>query len=543
MKKDPTDTLDESSISYQRLDSTDKQSIQDALRKGCSRRDVLKLIMASGVTATAAHQIFSDGQAALAAAPKKGGSIRMASNIHGPNDTLDPNLFTSSLDYNRGRATYNGLVQITEGLVPSPELAESFTPNSNATEWTFKLRKGVVFHDGSPMTAEDVVYSMNRHIADDSTSVMKSILASVKGWRKTGPNEVKAEMNTPNADLPSVLGLYQAKIIKEGSKGGGNGTGPFSVELFEPGVKSLHKRNENYWREGANLDAIEMSAITDPVARVNAVISGDIQMAAFIEPEAFRQIENSGSAKLLSVPAAQQIGICNLKSTAPGNNDDFVKGMQYIQDRERVVKRLLKGKGTIGNDTPVSPAHGKDWCSELPQREFDPDKAKFHFNKAGVSSAQIHVAPVAVAVEQVVLLAQANCAKIGFDLKIKKVPADGYWGTVWLKEPINVVNWNMRPTANAQMAVQFAPGAPWNDTHWNNDRMGELLSLSLSELDPEKRHAMYCEMQALIHNHSGIVVPAFSNTNDGLANNVMGVPLVPIGPLGGGEWPEFVWLA
>ncbi len=94
-----------------------------------------------------------------------------------------------------------------------------------------------------------------------------------------------------------------------------------------------------------------------------------------------------------------------------------------------------------------------------------------------------------------------------------------------------------------QLRVQFAPGAPWNDTHWNNDRMGELLSLSLSELDPDKRHALYCEMQTLIHENSGIVVPAFSNINDGLANNVMGVPLVPIGPIGGGEWPEFVWLA
>jgi peptide/nickel transport system substrate-binding protein len=530
-------------LDFETLDRADKRSIQDAIRRGWSRRDVMKMAMAFGATGTAAHQIFSDGQAANAATPKKGGSVRMASNIHGPNDTLDPNLFTSAIDYTRARATYNGLVQITEGLVPTPELAESFTPNSNATEWTFKLRKGVTFHDGSPMTAEDVVYSMNRHLGDDSTSVLKPILASVKGWRKTGPNEVKAEMHTANADLPSTLGLYQAKIIKDGSRGGGNGTGPFVLESFDPGAKSVHKRNENYWREGANLDAIEMTAITDPVARVNAVIAGDVQLAAFIEPNSFRQVENSSTAKLLSVPAAQQIGICCLKSTDPGSNDDFVKGMQYIQDRERIVKRLLKGKGTIGNDTPVSPAHGKDWCSELPQREFDPDKARFHFKKSGVSGAQIHVAPVAVAIEDVVLLAQANCAKIGFDLEIKKVPADGYWGTVWLKEPINVVNWNMRPTANAQMAVQFAPGAPWNDTHWNNDRMGELLSLSLSELDPEKRHAMYCEMQMLIHENSGIVVPAFSNTNDGLANNVMGIPHVPIGPIGGGEWPEFVWLA
>jgi peptide/nickel transport system substrate-binding protein len=227
----------------------------------------------------------------------------------------------------------------------------------------------------------------------------------------------------------------------------------------------------------------------------------------------------------------------------PGQNDDFVKGLQYVQDRKRVVKRILKGKGSVGNDTPISAAHGADFCSELPQREFDPDKAKFHFKKSGISSAELFVAPVTSGVEDMCLLAQANCAKIGFDLKLKKVPTDGYWGAVWMKEPLNVVTWNMRPTANSQMAIQFGPGAAWNDTYWNNPRMGELLSLSLAETDPAKRHTLYCEMQTLIHEGSGMVIPAFSNINDGIANNVKGVPNIPLGQLGANEWPEFVWLA
>ena len=112
-----------------------------------------------------------------------------------------------------------------------------------------------------------------------------------------------------------------------------------------------------------------------------------------------------------------------------------------------------------------------------------------------------------------------------------------------MKEPINVVYWLMSPTANSQMAVQFAPGAPWNDTFWNNHRMGELLKLSLAELDPIRRHDMYCEMQRLIHNESGMVIPVFTNINDAVRDNVKGIPAVPIGPLGGCEWPEFTWLS
>ncbi len=537
------DKILQNELKYEDLDHVDKGIVDKVLKGGYSRRDAIKLMVATGITLAAAENILISGNVAIAATPKKGGSVRMASNLHGPDDQLDPTLFTSTIDYTRGRTTYNSLVQHANDLTPQPELATSFESNSNATEWTFKIRKGVEFHDGSKLSADDVVYSMNRHLGEESTSVIKSVLASVKEWKKVGSHEVKAIMHSPNADLPIVLGIFQNKIIKNGSKGGGNGTGPFTMESFQPGVKSVHKRNENYWREGANLDAIEITGITDPVARVNALLAGDVQLITQVDGKAFRQVESSDNATLLSIPAALQMGICALKNSSPGSNDDFVKGMQFIQDRERVVKRILKGKGSVGNDTPVSSAHGPDFCSELPQRPFDPDMAKFHFKKAGISSAELYVAPVMSGIEDMCLLAQANCAKIGFDLKLKKVPTDGYWGAVWMKEPVNVVSWNMRPTANSQMAIQFGPNGNWNDTFWNNDQMGKLLTASLAETDPDKRHSMYCEMQALIHEGSGMIIPAFSNINDGIANNIKGMPTVPLGQLGGCEWPEFIWLA
>jgi peptide/nickel transport system substrate-binding protein len=543
-----------SELNFGDLTQSDKDLVDKMVKGGSgsvTRRDALKLAMVTGVSLTVAEQLLTDGKSVMAATPKKGGSVRMASNIHGPNDNLDPVIFTSSIDYCRGRATYNGMVQLADDLSPQPELAESFEANSNATEWTFKIRKGVEFHNGGELTADDIVYTMKRHQGEDSKSVIKAVLAPVKEWKKTGTHEVKAILSSPNADLPVLLGLYQTKVVKNGTTGyvlkedgtlEQNGTGPFVMDSFEPGVKSLHTRNKGYWREGANFDAIEITAITDPVARVNALIAGDMQLVTQIEPKAFRQIESADGVTLLSTPAALQMGICCLKNSEPGSNDDFVKGMQYIQDRERVVKRILKGKGSVGNDQPISAAHGKDFCSELPQRAFDPDKAKFHFKKSGYTTAEISVGPIQAGLEDTCLLAQANCAKIGFDLKIKKVPADGYWGSVWMVDPINVVSWNMRPTANSQIGIQFAPGGAWNDTFWNNERVGELLNLSLATTDPVKRHKLFCEMQELIHNGSGMVIPAFSNINDGIANNIMGVPKVPLGQLGAMEWPEFAWL-
>ena len=535
-----------SELKFQHLTQADRDLVDKMVKGGSggvTRRDALKLAMVTGVSLTVAEQLLTDGKAVLAATPKRGGSLRFASNLHGPDDQLDPIVFTSTIDYTRGRATYNSLCQIGEGLVPNPDLAESFEPNSNATEWTFKIRQGVTFHDGKKMTADDVIYSMRRHQGEDSKSVIKSVLASIAEWKKVGPYEVKAILSSPDADLPILMGLYQSKIVQNGTTGAGIGTGPFVMESFEPGVKSVHVRNNHYFRDGPNLDGIEITAITDPVARVNALLAGDMQIISQVDPKAFRQIESSSTGKLLSVPAALQMGICCLKNSEPGSNDDFVLGMKYIQDRERIVKRVLKGKGQLGNDTPISPAHGADFCSELAQRPYDPDKAKFHFNKSGYKSAELYVAPVMSGIEDACLLAQANCAKIGFDLQLKKVPTDGYWGAVWMKEPVNVVSWNMRPTANSQLAIQFAPGAAWNDTYWTNDRMGQLLEMARSETDATRRHQLYCDMQTLVHEGSGMVIPAFSNVNDGTANNVMGIPKVPTGQVGGSEWPEYVWLA
>ncbi len=541
-RKNGSDRAFSDELVFNDLDNGDKALVERVIAKGYTRRDTLKLMMVTGVTMAAAQNLLSTGGVAMAQTPKKGGAVRAAFSLHGPSDSLDPTQFTTSIDYARGRAHYNGLCQLDDDMNPQPELAESFEPDSNATEWTFKLRKNVHFHDGTPFTADDVIWSMNRHLGEDSTSVIKEVVSSIKEWKKVNSHEVKAIMHAPNADLPTLLGLFQSKVIKNGSTGDGNGTGPFTMESFDPGVKSVSIRNENYWREGANLDSLEITAITDSIARVNALVSGGFEMVVDVDPKAIRQIEAADNVHLISLPAGAYNGICALKNSEPGNNADFVKGLQYIQDRERIIKKIMKGHGSVGNDQPIMSAYGADWCHELPQREFDPDKAKYHFGKSGYSSAELYVAPVGAGIVDACLLAQANCAEIGFDLKIKKVPNDGYWGSVWMVEPLNVTSWNMRPTANSMLSIAFAPGAPWNDTYWDNERVGELLKLSLAELDPDKRHAMYCEIQTLINQESGMVIPMHINVLDGVSNRVQGMPTNPLGNLGACEFPEFCWL-
>ena len=470
--------------------------------------------------------------------------MRFAWNVHGPNDTLDPVLLGGALEYLRGRAYYNGLVRFNDDLSLSPELAEEWNANANATEWTFKLRRGVEFHDGKTMTADDVVYSMNRHLGEDSVSRAKTLVTSVTEWKKLDDYTVRAVLSSPNADLPSALGTFHFKVVQSGATDFLNpkGTGPFKVREFKPGIRSLGVRNENYWVSGRPyVDELETFAVTDNVARTNALLSGEVDMIAPLDPKAVAQVEAASNLEVVSVPSGSYFSVVCMLDRAPGNNPDFVMGLKLLQRRERTVRSVLKGHGTLANDQPIGPSYFEH-CTELEQRAFDPEKAEFHLRKSGVTEATIQMAEVYPGITDVCLLLQQDAQKTGLKLNLNRVPVDGYWGTVYINSPMFVTGGNMRPTANAMLSLVWHSGASWNETAWKNERFDRLLVETRSELDRGKRHEMYCEMQRMLNEKDGHLIPAHRNYLDAKHKAVKGLTAVPLSNAGGVEWPESVWI-
>ena len=515
---------------------------------GLSRRDFLQGLMATGLTFTAATAVLTGSRDVLAETPKKGGRLIAAGNMHGPGDTLDPALFLGACDYIRGRSYYNNLVQFNDDLSLKPDLAEEWDVSSDGLEWTFKLRKDVKWHDGSSFTADDVVYSLNRHLGEDSISKVTAMVNYVTEWKKVDSHTMKAVLSSPNSDLPAILGTFHFKIIKNDAENINGyflkpiGTGPFKSVEFSPGVRSIGVRNEDYFRSEVMLDEIEIFGITDAVARVNAIISGDVHMAWGIDPKAIKQIEDEPTVDMWSVPSGSWSGICCMLDRAPGNNPDFVWAMKFLANRKRIVRSIMKGHALLGNDHPIGPPYGADHCHELPQRDIDLDKAKFHLKKSGVTEATIEVAEVAPGSTDTVLMVQREAQKVGLDLNVKRVPTDGYWTTGWQQKPLNVTAWNMRPTANTMLSISMAGDAPWNDTFWKNDRFDQLLREVRSVNDAGLRHEMYCEMEQLAMDGTGVVVTNHRNFLDAKAKIVKGTTNVPLAAWGGQEWPETVWL-
>lgn len=525
---------------FEELPAHQQRDLLGKLGAGISRRAFTRYLGAAGLSAVAAQSLFAGATRARAETPSKGGTVRCALSDYGT-DTMDPQLFSSTGDYTRGRAHYNGLVQLSDDLVPQPELAEDFEANADATEWTFKIRKNVAFHDGSPLTADDVVWSLNRHLGEDSKSKVKVLVAGVREWRKVDSHTVVAALDSPNADLDSILGTFHFKILKEGETNFRDpvGTGPYKLSEYKPGIRSVHLRNEDYWREPPKPDQIELFAIGDDSARMNALIAGDADMVSNLDAKAAPMIGNADGVELWSVPSGSYTCVVCMTNTAPGSDPDFVLGLKYLQNRERVLSFAQGGMGTVGNDQPINGAYA-DHSEAVSQRPYDPDKAKFHLQKSGVTSAEIQVPNFG---EDMVLMLQEEARKVGLDLQVQKVPSDGYWGSVWMKTPMHVSDWFMRPTANIMLNLAFAPDAAWNESQWKSERMGVLLKESRATRDPNKRAELQREMQQLVSDESGILIPTHRNLVDGISSNIHGMTRNPLGSLGGCEWPEFVSLS
>ena len=529
---------------YGSLDHSDDQQLFEMIKRGATRRQVMQYFMASGATAVAAGTLFGSATEAWANTPKRGGKLIMAADQHGPNDTLDPALFTSAADYFRGRMFYGSLTRLTSSLGYEPELAEEVLSNDDATVWTFKLRKGVEWHDGKSFTADDVIYTMNRHLGADSVSNASSLVSMIDRWEKVNDHEVRAVLSSPNADLPIALGTFHFKIIQDGTTDftSAVGTGPYRVKEFKPGVRAVGSPFENFWGEGGYLDELEHYGIGDSVSRLNAFLAGDVDAMVNLPPKAIEQVESADGKEIWSLQSGAYVNITPRLDMAESSNMHLWKAMQLLQDRQRLVKGVMKNQGSLGNDQPINAAYF-DHCADLPQRELDPDKAKWHWDQSGIGSTPVPVTAAEVApgaVEQCLFM-QREGRKIGANFDVKKVTTDGYWGAVWLKDPICVAAWNMRPTANIMMTLAFEGSAAWNETRWNNEKFNQLLVDVRGETDPDQRKQKYCDLQTMIHEENGMSLPMHRNYVDAVGSHVKGLTHVPLNNFGGAESPVTLW--
>ncbi|HSW24725.1 MAG TPA: ABC transporter substrate-binding protein [Burkholderiaceae bacterium] len=516
-----------------------------ALQRGATRRDMLTMLMAGGMQATLAGGLATLASTAHAQTPRKGGRITVATNASGVNDSLDPAKASNQTDYCRGFMFYNGLTVLDGSLTPRPQLAEEFT-SQDAKTWVFKLRKGVTFNDGKPLTPADVVFSIMRHKDAATASRAKVLAEQIESVTASGPNEVTFRLTSPNADLPVVLGTYYFHIVKAGTTdfNAGIGTGPYKLKEFKPGVRSIAVRNENYWKPNRPyLDEIELVGITDESARVNALLAGQLDLVQAVSPRSVERVTAGGQHAVYETKSVSYTNLIMRRDSSPGNNPDFVLAMKHLFNREQLLKSIQLGRGVVANDQPIASSN-RFYFKGLPQRPYDPEKAKWHLQKANLGSTAIPVvvSPAASNSVEMALVMQHAAKQIGLNLDVKRMPADGYWSTHWMKHPVGFGNVNARPSADLALTLFFKSDAPWNEAAWKNEKFDQLLVAARGEVDQAKRAQLYADMQVLVHNEGGIGIPMFISSLDGHNSKLKGLSSIPISGMMGSSFAEHVWL-
>jgi peptide/nickel transport system substrate-binding protein len=527
------------------LGAADSARVYEAVKRGATRRDLMGMLGAAGMAAATAGGIFGAAKDAVAQTPRRGGRIRVSGTSTSTADTLDPAKQSMSTDYSRCNMFYNGLTTLDGSLTPQPALAESWS-NEGARVWTFKLRSGVEFHDGKTLTAEDVVFSLNRHKDPATASRARSLALPMQEIVATGPNEVRITLDAPNADLPVVLGTFHFHIVKAGTTDFSTaiGTGPFRCREFQPGVRSIAVRNPNYWQSnGPYLDEIEFIGISDEQARINALLSGDVHLIGGVDPRSVRRIQQTQGYSVFETKSGYYTDLVIRLDQVPGNSPDFVLAMKYMFDRQQMRSAILRNYGVVGNDQPIDPTN-RYYFDGLPQRPFDLDRARFHFQRSGVGNTLLPMvcAPAAPNSIDMAQVMQQTGQRIGMNLEVRRVPSDGYWSNHWFKHPLSFGAVNPRPSADILLTLFFKSDAAWNESAWKNDRFDQLLGAARAETDEAKRRQMYADMQVMIHNESGIGIPVFQSMLDAHASRLKGLSPIPVGNLMGFNFAQHVWL-
>lgn len=494
-----------------------------------SRRDVLVGALALGGAAV----LGTAGPVRAAAAT----TLRVATGeADGVKGTLDPAYGNNDNDAVRAGLVYERLVVPDESFAPQPQLALSWKPDADGRVWTFALRQGVKFQDGSPFTARDVIYTFRRLVDPKTASAAAAVLSQIDpdGIRALDDHTVEFRLHAPVVEFPLQIANRFTAIVREGQtseqlRTAGIGTGPFKVETYVPGEEpAIFVRNEHYWQPGRpRVDRVELRAIPEPSSRIAALLAGQVDIVTELPALGLQRLEASPDVKIQSARSSFWHGLAAFTDVPPFDDVRVRKALKLVVDREQYLKAIVGTRGTVAYDTPVPP-----WQTYgLPETPFKRDvaAAKALLAEAGHADGldlDLHTSAADVGLVQIATLFKAQAAAAGIRVNIIQAPAADYWTNIWLKKPFVATGWNGR-AADEALALEFLSTAEWNETHWRNKAFDDLVFEARRTLDETARTELYHKAQRLIQEDGGALVLIYADLVGATRANVRGYRVHP----------------
>lgn len=517
-------------------------------RSSLARRGFLIATGATALAFTAAcgtGATTPDAKNAADGAPKQGGRLRAAFAGGGANETLDPHAANLFADAARAKALFDKLADFGADLAAVPRLAERWEPNEALDTWRITLRKAA-FHDGRPVTAEDVLHSYRRIADPKGTFRAKASLEPIDldASRAVDASTVEFKLKRPYAEFPNVLAAFGAYIVPKDATAFDRpiGSGPFSFVSFKPGSSLVVKRNDAYWEGAPHLDELEFVVAGEESARVSALLAGQVEYAHELNPATARTHEGKGRIDIVRLPGSAMQGFV-MKTDRPPFDDPRVRRAFFlIADRKELLDGALSGAGEIGNDL-----FGKGYQyypAGLPQRTQDLDKARALLKEAGAEGLKVTLdtAPAATGFVEAAGIFKEQAAKAGVTVEIKVGNKDTYWKDILNNGTFASYRSGAMPI-ESHISQRLLTGSTTNATKWQQKDFDDLYQQAQSTRDVTQRGALYERMQRRLHDEGGFLIWGFADWIIATAPTVHGVSKqAPANTL---DWARFdkIWLA
>ena len=452
--------------------------------------------------------------------------------------TLDPARVLTNPDIYVAQALFENLVARGADGTLEPQLAESWQPNADSTEWTFTLRSGVKFHNGKDFSSEDVVATFKRLLDPETKSPALPVLDIISDIVAVDPSTVRFDLSGPSSLLPELVSIPQAKIIAAGKEpddriSSAVGTGPFQIEHHSAGSRTVLKKHDGYWAEGQpRLNQLTFLATPALKTRVSGLAAGQVHIVFPIEASEAKKLEGTSSVIVTQIPASSFVSLSMDVTSAPFDNKQVRQAFRAAIDRQALVDEVLGGDGVVANDHPIAPSDPLYWSGQQ-AAEFDVEAAKALLAEAGfgdgvdvtlhTSSVRPGMAAIAAAIKEMVEPA-------GFRVEIEESAERGYVPDVWLKESFATMTWN-QGLPDETLALMYRSDSLLNASNYSNPELDDLLKLARTQLDEAERRATYEQIQQILIDDVPAIIPVFMPVFVSLLDSVDGIKFHPF------NWP------
>ncbi|WP_405020572.1 ABC transporter substrate-binding protein [Kitasatospora sp. NBC_00070] len=432
--------------------------------------------------------------------------------------TLD---YISAFDYPQNTVLSNvceSLMRWTPQLTLAPGLAEKAT-NPDPTTWVYDLRPDVHFHDGGVLTADDVVYSLGRQMNPENAAAWAQQFQNVSSITKTGPLQVTVRLTRPDSQfnqyMATAAGVVasQAGIEAAGQDYGTSGslacTGPYRLGSWTKGQSVELQRFDDYWGAKAKSGKVVFRFLTDPSARVNAMISGEADGGYLIPTESYERLRTSGVGTLYFGEGLSTVNV-NVTNMSGVLGDLRVrKALSLALDRSGFVRTGLGGAGRVTGSLTSGAAWAaapeqvrKDAFAGLTPTAPDLEQAKALIKEAGATGKSITVAtsPIGQDVSVLATAVQAAGAKIGLDVRLRTIAPNAF--TALFTDPKAREGIDLFPetyydsiTDPLDLLANFKTGAYQNFASFSDPAYDELVQQAVTATDPAERFAVTAKLQ------------------------------------------------